>query len=96
MTHMPTWSFKEPLISSHSLCPIIFLEVQDGPQPQSGVGGDHLELGDHLLQNLSRVEGKRLLGETDLLVGMAKLNLKTNKRTIVSHQKQYCINTIIE
>ena len=79
-THMPTWSFKEPLVSSHFLCPVVFLKVKDSPEPQSSVGGDNLELGDHLLQDLSRVEGKWLLSETDLLVGVAKLNLKTKKK----------------
>ena len=78
---MPTWSFKEPLVSSHSLCPVVFLEVKYGPEPQSGVGGDHLELGDHLLQDLTRIEGKRLLSETDLLVAFQGKTAHGQRRT---------------
>ena len=76
-THTHTWSLKEPLISSNSLCSVVLLEVQHGPQPQRGVGGDHLELGDHLFQYLTRIEGEWLLSETYLLVSVAKLDLKT-------------------
>ena len=51
------------------------LSVQHGPEAQCGVGMHNLELGDHLLEHLSREEREGILGQTDLLVGMPELHL---------------------
>lgn len=92
----PTWTFKQPLVSSDPLHASIVLEVQQGleaqgrvwvhdqqrghvlethtgqnPGPPGSVQQNHTDL-PHLL---SGVQGERVLGQADLLVGVPQLGL---------------------
>lgn len=75
-----TWSFKQPLIPGNPPGASFLHEVQDSTEPKCRVSRDHFQLGHHLLQDLSRVEGERILGQTDLLVGMTQLDLQGRRR----------------
>lgn len=83
-----TGSFKQPLVSSHSSSAVTFLEVQDGPEAQGSICRYDLELCDYLLQNLPGIEREGILGQTDLLISMAKFDLERDlgrgKRKIVN------------
>lgn len=65
-----TWSLKQPLIPSNPFGATFLHRVQYSTKPQCCVSWHHLQLSDHLLQNLPWVEGEGVLGKTDLLVCM--------------------------
>ena len=71
-----TRSLKEPLVSCDPLGASFLDEVQHCPQAEGSVGRDNLQLCHHLLEDLSRVEGEGVLGQTDFLVSMAQLDLE--------------------
>ena len=63
-----TWSNQEPLITCHAFGPILIGEVFVGSQPIRLILLDHGQLGDTTRENFAWVEGKRVLGQTYLLV----------------------------